>query len=46
VAELISLFALLLTGALVWLMIGVPIVERRADLETLRKLTGKGARRG
>lgn len=40
-AELISLFALLLTGALVWLLIGPPFIERRADLNTLRSLTGR-----
>jgi hypothetical protein len=45
VAELISLFALLLTGALVWLMMGVPFVERSADLDTLSKLTGKDRHR-
>lgn len=40
-ASLISLFALLLTGSLVWLMVGPPIIERSADLDTLRRLTGK-----
>ena len=44
-AELISLFALLLTGSLVWLIIGPPIIERSADLETLDRLTGKAAHR-
>lgn len=36
--ELISLFALLLTGFLVWLIVGNPFVDRRSDLETLRSL--------
>lgn len=40
-ASLISLFALLLTGSLVWLIVGPPIIERAADLDTLRRLTGK-----
>ncbi|CAL9359854.1 hypothetical protein [Nocardiopsis dassonvillei] len=45
-AELISLFALFVVFGLFWFLVGPPFVERRADLETLRKLTGKGARRG
>lgn len=40
-ASLISLFALLLTGSLVWLLIGPPIIERAADLDTLASLTRK-----
>lgn len=36
-ASLISLFALLLTGSLVWLIVGPPIIERSADLDELRK---------
>ncbi|HLR97324.1 MAG TPA: hypothetical protein VK053_22575 [Jiangellaceae bacterium] len=37
-ASLISLFALLLTGSLVWLIVGPPIIERSADLDTLDEL--------
>lgn len=43
-AELISLFALLLTGALVWLIVGNPFIDRAADLDTLRRTTGKDHR--
>jgi hypothetical protein len=44
VAELLSLFALLLTGSLVWLIIGTPVIDRAADLDTLAELTGKARR--
>lgn len=40
-ASLISLGAVLLTGCLFWLLVGPPIIDRRADLEKLQKLTGK-----
>ena len=43
-ASLISLFALLLTGSLVWLIVGPPIIERSADLDTLDELTRKDHR--
>ena len=39
--ELISLFALFLTIALVYLIVGNPLVDRRADLDTLTQLTRK-----
>ncbi|MGW9558220.1 hypothetical protein ACWGSK_27395 [Nocardiopsis sp. NPDC055551] len=42
--ELISLFALLLTGGLFWLIVGPPVIDRRSDLETLRSLTRKDHR--
>lgn len=43
-ASLISLFAVLLTGGLFWLLVGPPIIDRSADLDTLRRLTGKDHR--
>ena len=44
--ELISLFALLLTAALFYLLVGVPLIERRSDLKTLahRSKVGKNRR--
>ncbi|WP_170293601.1 MULTISPECIES: hypothetical protein [Nocardiopsis] len=38
-ASLISLFALFLTAALVYLIVGNPLIERRSDLETLVRLS-------
>jgi len=43
-ASLISLFAVLLTGCLFWLLVGPPIIERSADLDTLDELTRKDHR--
>ena len=42
--ELISLFALFLTVAVVYLIVGNPLIDRSADLDTLRRLTGKDHR--
>lgn len=38
-AELISLFAFLLTAALFFRLVGLPLIERRSDLETLARLS-------
>lgn len=41
-SSLIALFALLLVLGLFWLIVGPPVIDRRADLEELQNLTGKG----
>ncbi|MEV2279219.1 hypothetical protein AB0I72_26940 [Nocardiopsis sp. NPDC049922] len=38
-APLISLFALFVLCALVYLIVGNPLVDRAADLDTLRRLS-------
>jgi hypothetical protein len=43
-ASLLSLIALFVLVGLIWLIAGPPISEHRADLETLRRLTGKDRR--
>lgn len=38
-AELISLFAFLITTTLFIRLVGFPLIERRSDLETLTRLS-------
>lgn len=42
--SLISLFAFFALVGLVCLIVGNPLVDRSADLDTLRRLTGKDSR--
>ncbi|WP_187347096.1 hypothetical protein [Nocardiopsis sp. CNR-923] len=44
-APLISLFALFVLCALVYRLVGIPIVNIRADLRTIRRLSKLGDRR-
>lgn len=44
-SSLISLAALFVLSALVYQLVGIPIINQRADLRTLRRLSKLGDRR-